>query len=73
MRRGEAGEEMYFGDMDGDFPTLSDSRTAVTSRTGGWTGWHKSGNIVVLLIVMPLCVGGFAVVFVFLNYHCKMT
>jgi len=74
MRRGESGEELYFGDMDNnEFPTRTDSRTAVTNRVGGWTGWHKSGNIVVLLIVMPLCVGGFAVLFVFLNYHCKMT
>jgi len=42
------------------------------NEDGAYRGWHKSGNIVFLLIVVPLAVGDFAMFFIFLNYHCRM-
>ncbi|PAV63921.1 hypothetical protein WR25_03291 [Diploscapter pachys] len=32
----------------------------------------QPSNLIVLLVIIPLSVGGFAVCLIFLNYHCKM-
>ncbi|CAD5218094.1 unnamed protein product [Bursaphelenchus okinawaensis] len=36
-------------------------------------GWYQGSNLIVLLVILPLAVGGMAVCLVFVNYHCKMT
>ncbi|KAI6217271.1 hypothetical protein M3Y99_01777900 [Aphelenchoides fujianensis] len=36
-------------------------------------GWHQGGNVIILLVIIPLVVGGAAVCLVFINYHCKMS
>ncbi|KAE9415903.1 hypothetical protein Angca_000404, partial [Angiostrongylus cantonensis] len=33
---------------------------------------NQSSSLIVLLVIIPLSVGGFAVCLIFLNYHCKM-
>jgi len=35
-------------------------------------GWSQGGNLIILLVILPLIVGGLAVCLVFINYHCKM-
>lgn len=32
----------------------------------------QNNSLIVLLVIIPLSVGGFAVCLIFLNYHCKM-
>ncbi|CAI4227994.1 unnamed protein product [Auanema sp. JU1783] len=33
---------------------------------------NQNSSLIVLLVIIPLSVGGFAVCLIFLNYHCKM-
>lgn len=33
---------------------------------------YQSNNLIVLLVIIPLTVGGLAVCLIFVNYHCKM-
>ncbi|CAB3409853.1 unnamed protein product [Caenorhabditis bovis] len=33
---------------------------------------QQSSSLIILLVIIPLSVGGFAVCLIFLNYHCKM-
>ncbi|CAI2351554.1 unnamed protein product [Caenorhabditis sp. 36 PRJEB53466] len=33
---------------------------------------QQNSSLIVLLVIIPLSVGGFAVCLIFLNYHCKM-
>ncbi|MFH4976360.1 hypothetical protein AB6A40_003069 [Gnathostoma spinigerum] len=33
---------------------------------------YRSNSLVILLVIIPLSVGGLAVCLIFLNYHCKM-
>lgn len=33
---------------------------------------YKNANLIILLVCVPLGIGTLAVVFVFINYHCKL-
>jgi hypothetical protein len=33
---------------------------------------YQSNNLIVLLVIIPLSVGGLAVCLIFVNYHCKL-
>uniref|UniRef100_A0A914BWX3 Uncharacterized protein n=1 Tax=Acrobeloides nanus TaxID=290746 RepID=A0A914BWX3_9BILA len=35
--------------------------------------WYQNHNQIVLLLIIPLAVGGFVVCLIFLNFHCKMS
>uniref|UniRef100_A0A915DFE2 Uncharacterized protein n=1 Tax=Ditylenchus dipsaci TaxID=166011 RepID=A0A915DFE2_9BILA len=50
-----------------------DSPYPLDKRRQSNRGWYQGNNLVVLLVIIPLCVGGFVVCLVFLNYHCKMS
>lgn len=57
------------GDGGGRFgPTVHDvDRTSDDNRPR-----YQSNNLIVLLVIIPLTVGGLAVCLIFVNYHCKM-
>uniref|UniRef100_A0AC34GSY4 Uncharacterized protein n=1 Tax=Panagrolaimus sp. ES5 TaxID=591445 RepID=A0AC34GSY4_9BILA len=55
---------------------LTDDRGRNQKFEGGvrnTKSWYHSNNQVVLLIMIPLGVGGFLVCLIFLNFHCKMS
>ncbi|KAI6229449.1 hypothetical protein M3Y95_00532200 [Aphelenchoides besseyi] len=47
--------------------------TSNSELTRSRGGWYQGGNLIILLVILPLSVGGLAVCLVFVNYICKMS
>nr|CDJ81795.1 Hypothetical protein CBG05935 [Haemonchus contortus] len=56
---------VQFTKQDAPYPPVQSRPEAPTYR-------NQSSSLIVLLVIIPLSVGGFAVCLIFLNYHCKM-
>ncbi|CAD6191296.1 unnamed protein product [Caenorhabditis auriculariae] len=63
--RPDSRDVVQFTKQDGPYPPVQDRPE--------WSGTRQqSSSLIVLLVIIPLSVGGFAVCLIFLNYHCKM-
>ncbi|CAO4373852.1 unnamed protein product [Caenorhabditis nigoni] len=58
-------DSVQFVKQDSQYPIEHRPQPEVVYRQ------HNS-SLIVLLVIIPLSVGGFAVCLIFLNYHCKM-
>ncbi|CAI5448228.1 unnamed protein product [Caenorhabditis angaria] len=54
------------------FEKVERKTEAQTPRSHDVVMRAQNSNLIVLLVIIPLSVGGFAVCLIFLNYHCKM-
>ncbi|KAI6188809.1 hypothetical protein M3Y98_00394400 [Aphelenchoides besseyi] len=54
-------------------PAIRKKYTSNSELTRSRGGWYQGGNLIILLVILPLSVGGLAVCLVFVNYICKMS
>uniref|UniRef100_A0A7E4V2N5 Activin_recp domain-containing protein n=1 Tax=Panagrellus redivivus TaxID=6233 RepID=A0A7E4V2N5_PANRE len=57
--------------LSGDGPNSRSRKMDGHTKPKNW--YNSNNNQIVLLLIIPLCVGGFLVCLIFLNFHCKMS